>query len=472
MASVAIEFPDELASILAETPALSKACLVGGCVRDALLGLPVKDYDIECFGVSYEDLAADLQRWGRTDLVGKSFGVIKLTTRSGLEYDFAVPRRDNKTGIGHKGFEVRFDPDITPEEASSRRDFTINSLMYDPRAKQVLDFHGGEQDLRDRRLKHTSDAFPEDPLRVLRGMQFAGRFELVGDPATVELCREIKHTFPELPVDRVREEWFKWALKSRRPSLGIRFLEDSGWLEHFPEIAALRRTEQDPIWHPEGDVLAHTCHCLDAAVELAEWQAADAEFRIAVMFGVLAHDFGKPETTYREFKHDRECVVSPGHDETGVPLTESFLERIGAPNALKKQVPPLVRCHLAHLQDITPRSVRRLARRLAPATIEELCAVIQADHNGRPPNPPTTPDGLLRLRSQAAELKLEAAAPKPVVLGRHLIDLGLKPGPEFSRILAAAFEAQLEGKFQDSDGGCRWVSAEFKIESEGSTPTR
>ena len=464
MPAVVMDFPAELARILAETPSLSRACLVGGCVRDALLELPVKDYDVECFGVSYEDLAGELSKWGRTDLVGKSFGVIKLTTRSGLEYDFAIPRRDNKTGIGHKGFEVQFDPDITPEEASSRRDFTINSLMYDPREREVLDFHGGVQDLKDRRLKHTSGAFAEDPLRVLRGMQFAGRFELMADPSTLELCREIKHTFPELPIDRVREEWFKWAIKSRRPSLGICFLEQAGWLDHFPEIAALRRTEQDPVWHPEGDVLSHTCHCLDAAVRLPEWDGAGNEFRIPVMFGVLAHDFGKPETTYREFKHDRECVVSPGHDETGVPLTESFLDRIGAPNALRKQVPPLVRCHLAHLQDITPRSVRRLARRLAPATIEELCAVIQADHNGRPPNPPTTPEGLIRLRAKAEELQLEAAAPKPIVLGRHLIDLGLKPGPEFSRILTAAFEAQLEGKFDDPESGCRWVVDEFQIE--------
>ncbi len=457
MSHTTMTFPEELARILAETPGLSHACLVGGCVRDSLLGLPVKDYDVECFGVSYEELASALRKWGRTDLVGKSFGVIKLTTTSGVDYDFAIPRRDNKTGIGHKGFEVEFDPDITPEEASSRRDFTINSLMYDPRENCLLDFHGGEQDLRERKLRHTSEAFSEDPLRVLRGMQFAGRFELVAADETIELCREISDTFSELPLDRVREEWFKWAINSKRPSRGILFLEQAGWLEHFPEIADLRRTEQDSIWHPEGDVLAHTCHCLDAAVALPEWKQAGDEFRLAVLFGVLAHDFGKPGTTRRASKHDRECIVSPGHDETGVPLTDSFLDRIGAPNALKKQVPPLVRCHLAHLQDITPRSVRRLAKRLAPATIEELCAVIQADHNGRPPNPPTTPDGLVRLRAQARELALEASVPTPIVLGRHLIELGMKPGPEFGRILAQAFDAQLEGRFEDLDGGIGWV---------------
>ena len=426
-------------------------------MRDALLGLPVKDYDVECFGVSYDDLANELSRWGRTDLVGKSFGVIKLTTPSGVDYDFAVPRRDSKSGIGHKGFEVEFDSGITLKEAAERRDYTINTLMFDPREARIIDHFDGVKDLHQGILRHTSNAFAEDPLRVLRGMQFAARFGLIADPATIELCGSIRHAFPELALDRVRDEWFKWAAKSTRPSAGIYFLEATGWLEHFPEIAALRQTPQDPEWHPEGDVLVHTCHCLDALVQLPNWQRANTHDRIALTFGVLAHDFGKPDTTKTEFKYGRDCIVSPAHDTIGVPITERFLDRIGAPNELRKRVPPLVKCHLAHLQDITPRSVRRLARRLHPATIEELCLVIQADHNGRPPNPPHTPAGVTQLLTSARDLKLEAEAPQPILLGRHLIERGRRPGPEFGPLLEAAFEAQLDGAFDDLSGAIVWL---------------
>lgn len=457
-----VELPEELHRILRETPELGRAFVVGGSVRDSLLGLPCKDFDIECFNVSYDDLSRGLRRWGRTDLVGRSFGVVKLSTKGGGNFDFAIPRRDSKKGIGHKGFEVEFDPDITPAEAAGRRDFTINSLMFDPRTGELLDQFDGERDLRGRVLRHTGPAFADDPLRVLRGMQFAARFELTADPETLELCRGIVDTFGELAVERVREEWFKWAAQSRRPSLGIRFLEDAGWLVHFPEVARLRETPQDPVWHPEGDVLAHTCHCLDALVELPGWQEAEEATRIALTFGTLAHDFGKPDTTAEEFKHGRMCIVSPRHDEVGVGLTESFLERLGAPNALRKRVPPLVKSHLAHLQTSSPRSVRRLAKRLAPATIEELCVVIQADHNGRPPNPPVTPEGVTVLLELAKELQLEAEAPRPILLGRHLIARGLEPGRRFGEILTRAFEAQLEGDFTDPEGAERWLDQELE----------
>src|SRR5687768_7310930 len=135
---------DELAKILCETPELNQAYLVGGCVRDSLLEIPVKDYDIEVFGVSYEQLAQALSRWGKTDWVGRSFGVVKLSTHLGNTFDFTIPRRDSKVAPGHKGFEVTFDPCITPREAAARRDFTINALMYDPRGREVLDFFGGK----------------------------------------------------------------------------------------------------------------------------------------------------------------------------------------------------------------------------------------------------------------------------------------------------------------------------------------
>src|SRR5262249_7318382 len=136
-------------------------------------------------------------------------------------------------------FEITFDPALTPQEAAARRDFTINSIMYDPRRREILDFFGGVADLRARRLRHTSAAFADDPLRVLRGMQLAARFALTPAAETIALCRRIKSAYGELPVERVREEWFKWAAKSTLPSAGLRFLAATEWLEHFPEIQAL-----------------------------------------------------------------------------------------------------------------------------------------------------------------------------------------------------------------------------------------
>src|SRR5690349_8143371 len=217
-----MKLPAELLHLLRTVPALSRAFLVGGCVRDSLLGIDHKDFDLEVYGVDYETLARGLSAHGRVDLVGKSFGVIKFSSPNGSQWDFSLPRRDSKTSAGHKGFEVAFDPEISPQEAASRRDFTLNALMFDPRTREYLDFYGGREDLEQRVLRHTSAAFVEDPLRVLRGMQLAARFNLTPALETIALCRSIAHTFPELAVERVGMEWFKWAQLSQRPSAGLR----------------------------------------------------------------------------------------------------------------------------------------------------------------------------------------------------------------------------------------------------------
>lgn len=449
--------PDELAHILAETPALREAYLVGGCVRDWLLGLPGKDFDIEVFGVDYEALVAGLARWGNPDLVGRSFGVVKLAGANGATYDFTLPRRDSKVAPGHKGFAVSLAPAITPPAAAARRDFTINALMYDPRRGEVLDFFGGVADLRQRVLRHTSAAFSEDPLRVLRGMQLAGRFNLTAAPETIALCRTIKAACRELAVERVREEWFKWAERSTAPSAGLMFLAATEWVEHYPELLALIGTPQEPDWHPEGDVFVHTCHCCDALVTLPEWQAADPESRVVLMLAVLAHDFGKPQTTHRALKDGQWRIVSPAHDGPSAVLAATFLERINAPLAVRERVLPLVRQHMVHLQTHSDRSVRRLARNLAPETIANLLVVMTADASGCPPLPRGMPPNVVALRERAAALALQANAPKPILLGRHLIDLGLAPGRHFGKILQAAFEAQLDGVFNDLPGATRWA---------------
>jgi tRNA nucleotidyltransferase (CCA-adding enzyme) len=451
--------PSELERILQETPELNRAFLVGGCVRDALLGLPPgKDFDVEVFGADYESLLKALSRWGRTDLVGRSFGVVKLAARSGHTYDFTVPRKDSKVAPGHKGFAVEFDPEITPQEAAARRDFTINSILYDPRARQVIDFFGGVADLNNRVLRHTSAAFAEDPLRVLRGMQFAGRFDFRAAADTIALSRQIKSGYPELAVERVREEWFKWAQLSTAPSAGLRFLAATEWIDHFPEIKAMAGTPQEPEWHPEGDVFTHTCHCCDAMASLEGWQQADAESRIVYMLAILAHDFGKPAMTRSEIKDGRMRIVSPGHEEAGAALAEKFLDRMRVPTAIRERVIPLARNHLFHLEEITDRAIRRLARRLEPENIHGLCLVMTADSMGRPPRPAVEPENVKRLLARAHELEIKQQAPRPVFLGRHLIEIGLQPGEQFGSILDKAFDAQLEGAFGDLAGAFRWLA--------------
>lgn len=452
--------PAELVRILSSSPVLRRAYVVGGCVRDWHLGLPVKDYDLEVFGISYEQLEKALASWGRADVVGRSFGVVKLRTPSGLEVDFSIPRRDSKVAPGHQGFAITFEPEITPQEAATRRDFTINSLMFDPWDKKVLDFFGGLEDLRRRILRHTSKAFAEDPLRVLRGLQFAGRFRLQPAPETVEVCRQIKGQHAELAVERIREEWFKWAEKSQEPSLGLRFLDATGWLENYPGLAALRGVPQDPEWHPEGDVFTHTCCCCDALVSLRDWQEADVESKVVYMLAVLAHDFGKPAVTQQAVKDGRVRIISPGHESAGAPEAMAFLRQINAPPGIINRIIPLVENHLAHLQTITDRGVRRLAKRLEPENLHGLFLVITADSLGRPPLPPEVPEGLRVLQAKAVELSVKTGAPKPVLMGRHLLSLGLTPGKGIGEILAAAYEAQLEGRIHNYIQALQWLETQ------------
>jgi tRNA nucleotidyltransferase (CCA-adding enzyme) len=439
--------------------------LVGGGVRDWLLGLAPKDLDVEVAGVDFETLRRALAPFGATDVIGRSFGVVKVRAAgTGAEYDFSLPRRESKTGAGHRGFAVAPAPDLSDAEAAARRDFTLNAIAYDPLEGAIVDPHGGQADLAARRLRHTSAAFAEDPLRVLRAFQLAARFDLTLAPETAALCRSISAAYAELPLERVWGEWDKWATKAIVPARGLAVLEETGWLVHFPELAALRGTPQEPEWHPEGDVFTHTQCCLDALVRLDGWRAAEPAGRRLLSLAVLAHDFGKPATTARAERRGRLRWVSPGHEAAGGPLTGSFLRRIGSPLELAAPAAALVVHHLAHHHgcngDFTDSQVRRLARRLAPATIDELALVMVADARGRPPLPAAEPEALIaRLLERAHALALRRQPPQPLVRGRHLVALGRAPGPDFRAVLDAAFEAQLDGAFTDEAGGLAWLRA-------------
>ncbi len=428
--------------------------LVGGCVRDLLLGGHPKDWDIEIYGLELDAAEAALAPFGRAQRVGKAFGVIKLK-RECHELDIALPRTEAKTGPGHRGFVVASDPDLSPERASARRDFTINTIMLDPESGDILDFHDGQADLAARRLRHVSPAFAEDPLRVLRGMQFAARFDLTMDHETASLCRTLLPEAGTLAAARIWGEWRKW-LHAPFPSRGLTVLEASGWLALYPELVALKGCPQHPRWHPEGDVWTHTGHVVDQAARVAarhRWQDRQRE---QLLLAALCHDLGKPDCTVTSVENG---IRSSGHPAAGVPLTACFLARIHAPAHLAAYVLPLVAEHLSHMHgQPTPRAVRRLAVRLEPADIVLWEALVEADASGRPPMPASRP--ALAWLSMAEDLEASRERPKPLLTGHMLIDFGLEPGKAMGTLLHQAYEAQLDGVFDTPDGAMAWVHAQ------------
>jgi tRNA nucleotidyltransferase/poly(A) polymerase len=208
------------------------AYIVGGSVRDELMGLPSKDIDIEVYGGTANQIANSLGKIGRVDEVGKAFGVLKI--RLGDEdFDVSLPRKDSKVGDGHRGFDISVDPNLSLEEATERRDYTINALMYSHKHGYIIDKHGGLEDLENKQLRHVSDAFDEDPLRVLRGVQMASRFGMDLHPDTIEKAKTLKGSFNELAVERVQIEFQKLYEKGKSSHKALKLLKATGWEENF-----------------------------------------------------------------------------------------------------------------------------------------------------------------------------------------------------------------------------------------------
>ena len=430
-----------------------RALLVGGCVRDLLMKREPKDWDLEVYGIEPAKLRSLLDRFGPANVVGEAFAVYKL----GATLDVSLPRRERKSGRGHKAFVIEGDPAMSFEDAARRRDFTVNSILEDPLTSEVIDPFNGREDIDRKILRAVSvDTFPEDSLRVLRAAQFAARFEFDIEPNTVALCRAID--LSDLPAERVWGEIEKLLLRARRPSIGLHWLRELGAMAQlFPELNTLIDVPQDKEWHPEGDVFVHTALVADRARELID----DLPYakKVTVMLAALAHDFGKPGTTEFIDGHIR----SRGHEEAGVAPTKRFLDRLNIHTLdgydVRSQVLALVRDHLKpgeffkKRDEVGDGAFRRLARK---CELDLLYRVAKADSLGRNTEAVSrekwfTSEAQEWFIQRAKELEVEQQPPAPILLGRHLLEMGLEAGPRVGEITKVVYEMQLDGRISTID---------------------
>ncbi|HEX3144143.1 MAG TPA: HD domain-containing protein [Pyrinomonadaceae bacterium] len=430
-----------------------RALLVGGCVRDELMGHQPKDWDVEVYGIDPVQLRSLLDQFGEVNVVGEAFTVYKL----GQHLDVSIPRRERKSGRGHRAFVIEGDPSMTIAEATRRRDFTINSILQDPLTGETVDLFGGRNDLNEGILRAVSpETFPEDSLRVLRAAQFAARFEFEIEAGTVALSRSI--ALDDLPAERIWGEMEKLLLRAQRPSIGLDWLRKLGAIHQlFPELEALIDVPQEPEWHPEGDVWIHTLLTVDRAREAID--DLDYSRKVTVMLAALCHDLGKPATT--AFIEGR--IRSREHEEGGVDPTIHFLDRLNVHSLdgydVRAQAIALVRNHLKpgeffkKRDEIGDGAFRRLARK---CELDLLYRVARADSLGRnaewvPREKWFTAEAQDWFIERARELDVTSRAPAPLLLGRHLLELGLQPGPQIGEITKAVYEMQLDGRVATLD---------------------
>ena len=431
--------PDLVRAIAASVRrAGGRALVVGGWVRDRLRAQPSKDIDLEVFGIVQDRLPDLLAPFGRIEAVGQSFPVYKVG-----DLDVALPRRESKSGRGHKGFYVTGDPSMSLEDAARRRDFTVNAIAWDPLTDEYEDPFNGRHDIERRVLKAVDlTTFGDDSLRVLRAVQFAARFEFALEENTAALCRRIP--LDDLPPERIWGELEKLLLAARRPSIGFDLALDLGVIDRvLPEMRPLVGCAQEPEWHPEGDVWVHTLMVIDTARELNP--DLNRARLTTIMLGAVCHDFGKPATT--AFSDGR--IRSLNHEEAGVAPTVSLLDRLNIHTVdgfdVRTQVVGLVAHHLkpgmfrkaAHVSD---GAFRRLAQKV---DLELLARLARADCLGRTGTFDCSAMDWFIARARA--LGVEHRPPAPFLMGRHLLELGLSPGPEIGDLLHRVYERQLDG---------------------------
>jgi tRNA nucleotidyltransferase (CCA-adding enzyme) len=408
------------------------------------LGIRSYNFDLEVFGLTSEKIIEILTPRYGIDRVGKSFGILKIRNAN---IDIGVPRQEQKIGQRHTDFAVQEDPFLPLEQAIKRRDFTINSIYFDIKNQQIIDPFHGTEDLQRKILRHTSERFSEDPLRVLRGMQFCARFQLTPAPETVELCKTL--SLGALSAERIYQEFVKLLIQSRQPSLGLQFLLQTDWLKFFPEIYRLVGVEQDPLRHPEGDVFVHTCCALDAFAKNKTRKFTD---NLVLGFALLCHDFGKPATTVKDAKG----IHSYWHEIAGILPARNFMEQLRVPKHIVLQVLTLVQYHMEPRRFFKRKASDRELRRLSynVKRLDLLILMGYCDCFGRVKHCKEIHDWAIE---RARELGILYAPPKAIIHGRHLIELGLPPFKGFSKILLKTYFAQLNDKFSTVEEGLLYV---------------
>lgn len=406
---------------------------VGGYVRDGLLHRENKDVDIEVHGISPKCLEDILDSLGQRMSIGESFGIFGL---KGYSLDIAMPRKEEARGMGHKDFAVFVDPFIGTEAAASRRDFTFNAMMQDVLTGEIVDPFGGVKDLQEGLLRHVNDqSFGEDPLRVLRSAQFAARFGFRVAEQTVSLCSRMR--LEHLPRERIEGELKKALLKAENPSIFFEVLRQMDQLDHwFPELKALIGVPQNPVYHAEGDVWTHTMMVLDEAAKLRDRASNPYWF----MLSAVVHDFGKAVCT-----EEKDGVLHAYlHEIKGLPLAEAFLRRITGERKLMDYVLNMVEYHMKPNTVAGARSAEKVTTRMFDLSVdpEGLICMALADDRGRITQAPATNHEAFLYERLAVYRELMA---RPYVMGRDLIEAGLKPGAEFTEILQYAHKLRLAG---------------------------
>lgn len=421
------DIPNRLLSIAENIrSAGGRAFLVGGWVRDALLGRDCRDYDIEVYDLTQDELVPILKKYGRTNLVGKAFGVIHLAMK-GLSLDFSFPRTESKVGYGHRGFVVHTDEKLSFKEAALRRDFTINAMGMELPELTLCDPYGGIDDLKKGLLRHVGPAFVEDSLRILRGVQFSSRFALTLAPETVELCRTL--TLADLSVERLFEEFKKWLLKPGKPSLGLRAFLDIRLNDFFPEVLPLRES-----WEDLGEMLDNM-ECEREKLATAGMALSESQ---SMEFAFASFLSGRPETSLK------------------------FLERITNETHLLKNVPLLLGAYsnlpLGIVNDAP--QLRRLAVKLGGLKL--LCLLAKATPRKfyAKSGDAEFPEKLWRV---ATDFGLLEAAPQPYLTGKMLMELGVKPGKQMGEIIKQSFELQLDGKITNAEEAVEWAKNSSKF---------
>ena len=410
-----------------------RAYYVGGFVRDALLHIENKDIDIEIHGISPAALAEVLDSLGQRMAIGESFGVFGL---KGWDLDIAMPRKETARGLGHKDFDICVDPFIGTEAAARRRDFTVNALMQDVLTGETVDHFGGLADLESRILRHVSDeSFPEDPLRVLRGAQFAARFGFTPAEETVRLCStmDLRH----LPKERIEGELKKALLKSQRPSVFFEVLRQMEQLDvWFPELKALIGVPQNPRYHAEGDVWRHTMMVLDEAAKLRH----RVENPYAFMLSALVHDFGKALCT----EELGGVIHAYEHEKAGLAPAEAFVKRITGETLLLRYVLNMTSLHMKPNTAAKVGSVPKVTNRMFDSSVDPdgLVCIALADDRGRICAEPAADTEVFLTERLALYRELMA---RPYVMGRDLVEAGLTPGADFTQILEYAHKLRLAG---------------------------